>query len=38
VLLWVLNFFICIYRPPGQPANFFEEFQDLLENVWTMQV
>ena len=28
--------FICIYRPPGDPANFFEEFQDLLENVATM--
>ena len=28
--------FICIYRPPGHPANFFEEFQDLLENVATM--
>ena len=28
--------FICIYRPPGHPANFFEEFQDLLENIATM--
>ena len=28
--------FICIYRPPGHPAKFFEEFQDLLENVATM--
>ena len=28
--------FICIYRPHGYPANFFEEFQDLLENVATM--
>ena len=28
--------FICIYRPPGHPANFFEEFQDILENVATM--
>ena len=26
-------YFVCIYRPPGHPANFFEEFQDLLENV-----
>ena len=26
-------FFVCIYRPPGHPANFFEDFQDLLENV-----
>ena len=23
-------FFVCIYRPPGHPANFFEDFQDLL--------
>ena len=30
------GFFICIYWPPGHPANFFEEFQDLLENVATM--
>ena len=28
--------FICIYRPPGHPANFFEQFQDLLENVVTI--
>ncbi|KAK2174584.1 hypothetical protein NP493_793g01001 [Ridgeia piscesae] len=28
--------FICIYRPPGHPANFFEQFQDLLENVITI--
>ena len=26
-------FFVCIYRPPGHPANFFEDFQVLLENV-----
>ena len=26
-------FLFCIYRPPGHPANFFEDFQDLLENV-----
>ena len=31
------GFFICIYRPPGHPANFFEEFKDLLGNVATMQ-
>ena len=31
------GFFICIYRPPGHPANLFEEFQDLLKNVATMQ-
>ena len=24
------GFFICIYRPPGHPANFFEEFQDFF--------
>ena len=30
------GYFICIYRPPGHPANFFEEFQDLLGNVATM--
>ena len=25
--------FVCIYRPPGHPANFFEDFQDMLENL-----
>jgi len=30
------GYFVCIYRPPGHPANFFEEFQDLLENLATM--
>ncbi|KAK2171930.1 hypothetical protein NP493_1011g01051 [Ridgeia piscesae] len=30
------GYFIFIYRPPGHPANFFEEFRDLLENVATM--
>ena len=29
-------YFDCIYHPPEQPANFFEELQDLLENVATM--
>ena len=29
-------YFICIYRPPGHPANFFDEFQDLFENVAAM--
>ena len=28
--------FICVYRHPGHPANFFEQFQDLLENVVTI--
>ena len=28
--------FICIYRPPGHPANFFEQFQHLLENIVTI--
>ena len=26
-------YFVCIYRPPGHQANFFEEFQDLLEHL-----
>ena len=30
------SYFVCLYRPPGQPANFFEEFQDLLENLATL--
>ena len=29
-------YFICIYRPPGQLVNFFDEVQDLLANVSTM--
>ena len=29
-------YFVCIYSPTGHPANFFEEFQDLLENLATM--
>ena len=29
-------YFVCLYRPPGQAANFFEEFQDLLENLATL--
>ena len=29
-------YFVCIYRPPGHPADFFEEFQDLLENLATI--
>ena len=35
LLLFVANYVKknCIYRPPGHPANFFEDFQDLLENV-----
>ena len=28
--------FIWIYRPPGHPANFLEQLQDLLENVVTI--
>jgi len=30
------RYFICIYRPPGQLVNFFDEVQDLLANVSTM--
>ena len=26
------HIFVCLYRPPGQPANLFQEFKDLLEN------
>ena len=29
-------YFVCLYRPPGQPINFFEECQDLLENLATL--
>ena len=29
-------YFVCLYRPLGQAANFFEEFQDLLENFATL--
>ncbi len=29
-------YFVCNYRPPGHPAHFFEEFQDLLENLATI--
>ena len=29
-------YFVCIYRPPGHPANFFKEFQDLLNNLVTI--
>ena len=30
------GYIICFYHPPCHLANFFEEFQDLLENVATM--
>ena len=29
-------YFVCICDPPGHPANFFEEDQDLLENLATV--
>ena len=29
-------YFVCLYRPPGQAANFFGEFKDLLENLATL--
>ena len=29
-------YFVCLYRPPRQPTNFFEEFQDLLEQLATL--
>ena len=29
--------FICLYRPPGEPAKIFEEFQELLENLVTLR-
>ena len=29
-------YFVCMYQLPGQPASFFEEFQDLLENLATL--
>ena len=29
-------YFACLHQPPGQPANFFEEFQDLFENLLTL--
>ena len=31
-----LAYFVCLYQPPGHPANFFEEFKDLLENLATL--
>ena len=31
-----LSYVVCLHRPPGQPANFFGEFNDLLENFSTL--
>ena len=31
-----LAYFVCLYRPPGQPANIVDEFPDLLENLSTL--
>ena len=29
-------YLVCLYQPLGQPANFFEEFQELFENLATL--
>ena len=36
MLLCVFHLYLVIYPPPGHSANFFEEFQDPLENIATM--